>query len=382
LVAELEAAGATARVEACDVSDRQQLAAVIGSLETRLAGVVHAAGVLDDGVIESMTPEQVERVMRPKVDAAWHLHELTADMDLSAFVLFSSVAALIGTPGQANYAAANAALDALAAKRRAGGLVGTSLAWGLWADAGGMAGQLDEAEVERLERIGVGAIPADLGRKLFDQALAVDAALLAPVRLDLAALRAQARVGMLPALMRALVRTSARRTETDETLVQRLAGVAEADREGVVLQLVQAQVAGVLGHASPGAIDPGRAFQDLGFDSLSAVDLRNRLTRVTGLRLPSTLVFDHPTSAAITQLLLTKVAGAVTDPPIDHELKKLEDLLGGIADGEKKRVAGRLRTLLTTLTDNEQPDNDLAQIEAATSAMEILQMIDADFHNV
>ncbi|MFD0349757.1 SDR family NAD(P)-dependent oxidoreductase [Kitasatospora aburaviensis] len=252
LVAELAVAGAAVRVEACDVADRDQLASLIASLDRPLAAVVHAAGVLDDGVIESMTAEQVERVMRPKVDAAWHLHELTAGMDLAAFVLFSSVSALIGTPGQANYAAANAALDALAAKRRADGLAATSLAWGLWADAGGMSGELAEAEVARLERIGVGAIPADLGPKLFDQALALDTALLAPVRLDLAALRAQARAGILPALMRALVGSSARRAETDESLAQRLADVAEPEREGVVLQVVQAQVAGVLGHASPG----------------------------------------------------------------------------------------------------------------------------------
>ncbi|MFJ3794601.1 SDR family NAD(P)-dependent oxidoreductase, partial [Kitasatospora sp. NPDC090091] len=381
LVAELAAAGATARVEACDVADRDQLATLIASVE-KLTAVVHAAGVLDDGVIESMTAEQVERVMRPKVDAAWHLHELTGGMDLSAFVLFSSVAALIGTPGQANYAAANATLDALAAKRRAEGLAATSLAWGLWADAGGMSGELAEAEVARLERIGVGAIPADLGPKLFDQALALDTALLAPVRLDLGALRAQARAGMLPPLMRALVRSSARRAEADESLAQRLADVAEPEREGVVLQVVQAQVAGVLGHASPGAVDPARAFQELGFDSLSAVELRNRLTRVTGLRFPTTLVFDHPTSVAITRLVLARMAPAAAEPPIDRELKKLEDLLAGIAeDGEKRRVAGRLRTMLTALTDIERTDNDLAQIEAATSAMEILQMIDAEFHD-
>ncbi|UYQ66231.1 SDR family NAD(P)-dependent oxidoreductase [Streptomyces peucetius] len=379
LVAELAAAGATVRVEACDVSDRDQLAGILGSLERPLSAVVHAAGVLDDGVIEAMTPEQVERVMRPKVDAAWHLHELTAGMDLSAFVLFSSVAALIGTPGQANYAAANATLDALAHLRRTEGMPATSLAWGLWAEAGGMAGGLADVEVARLERMGVGAIPTDLGLKLFDQALAIDAALLAPVRLHPAALRAQARAGVLPALMRGLVRTPARRAEANMSLAQRLADVADADRERFVLQLVQAQVAGVLGHTSPGAIDPVRAFQELGFDSLSAVELRNRLTQATGLRLPSTLVFDHPTSAAVTQLLLTEVAGTVAEPPIDRELKKLEDTLAGIADGDKQRVAGRLRTLLATITENEHPTGERAQIEAATSALEILQMIDAEF---
>ncbi|MGW7349627.1 SDR family NAD(P)-dependent oxidoreductase, partial [Streptomyces sp. NPDC054854] len=315
LVAELEAAGATARVEACDVSDRQQLAALIASLEEPLTAVVHAAGVLDDGVIESMTVEQIERVMRPKVDAAWHLHELTAGMDLSAFVLFSSVAALIGAPGQANYAAANAGLDALAAKRRADGLVATSLAWGLWAEAGGMTGQLGGAEIARLERMGVSALSAELGLELFDQSFSADAALVAPVKLDTAVLRSRARAGMLAPLLRGLVRTPARRAETGGSLAQRLAGVPEADRERVMLELVQTQVASVLGHASGAAIDPERAFKELGFDSLSAVELRNRLARATGLRLPATLVFDHPTPVAAARMLLSSIGSSDVSRP-------------------------------------------------------------------
>ncbi len=272
---------------------------------------MHAAGVLDDGVVESLTAEQVERVMRPKVDAALHLHELTAGAELSAFVLFSSVAALIGSPGQANYAAANAALDALAARRRAAGLPGTSLAWGLWADATGMTGELDEAELARLERMGVTALSAELGRELFDQALGLDAPLLAPVELDLAALRSQARAGLLPPLLRGLVRAPARRAGSGGSLAQRLAGVAEADREQLVLELVRAQASAVLGHESADAIDPDRAFKELGFDSLSAVELRNRLTQATGLRLPATLVFDHPNPVAVARMLLAEIGGAV-----------------------------------------------------------------------
>ncbi|MFD4139641.1 SDR family NAD(P)-dependent oxidoreductase [Streptomyces sp. NPDC058572] len=316
LVAELEALGATARVEACDVSDREQLAGLLGSLDGPLTGVVHAAGVLDDGVIDAMTPEQIERVMRPKLDAAWHLHELTADMDLSAFVLFSSVAALIGSPGQANYAAANASLDALAAKRRAEGLPATSLAWGLWSDAGGMTGQLGEDEVARLERMGVSALSAELGLDLFDQSLTADAALLAPVKLDTAVLRSRARAGMLPPLLRGLVRMPARRAGTGGSLAQRLAGVAEADREQVVLELVQTQVASVLGHDSGAAIDPDRAFKELGFDSLSAVELRNRLAQATGLRLPATLVFDHPTPIAAARMLLASIGTVEVSRPV------------------------------------------------------------------
>ncbi|MGV4989217.1 beta-ketoacyl synthase N-terminal-like domain-containing protein, partial [Streptomyces sp. NRAIS4] len=285
----------------------------LGSVERPLTAVVHAAGVLDDGVIESLSAEQVGRVMRPKVDAAWHLHELTADADLSAFVLFSSVAALIGSPGQGNYAAANAALDALAASRCASGLPATSLAWGLWDDAGGMSGALGEADLARLERTGVGALSRERGTELFDLALGAGAALLAPVRLDPAALRAQARSGLLPALLRGLAPVPARRVETGGSLAQRLAGVAEAERERIVLDAVREQVAAVLGHTSAAAIDAERAFKDLGFDSLSAVELRNRLAQATGVRLPATLIFDHPTPAAVGRLLLSEF-GDIAQP--------------------------------------------------------------------
>ncbi|TXS58175.1 type I polyketide synthase, partial [Streptomyces sp. t39] len=320
LVAELAEAGCEARVVACDVSDREQLAAVLDSLEQPLTAVVHTAGVLDDGVVEALTPEQVERVMRPKLDAALHLHELTADADLSAFVVFSSVAALIGSPGQGNYAAANAALDALAASRRAAGLPATSLAWGLWGEAGGMAGELSEAELARLERMGSQPLSAELGLDLFDQALATDAALLAPVRLDTAALRAQARAGLVPAILRGLAPVPARRAAAGGSLGRRLAGVAEADREQVALDLVLEQVAGVLGHASAAAVDPARAFNELGFDSLSAVELRNRLTQASGVRLPATLVFDHPTPAAVARLLVAEVVVDAT--PVRAQTRK------------------------------------------------------------
>ncbi|MER6618663.1 type I polyketide synthase, partial [Streptomyces xantholiticus] len=389
LVTELEGLGCEARVVACDVSDREQLAAVLGSLEHPLTAVVHAAGVLDDGVVESLSVEQIERVMRPKVDAAWHLHELTAGADLSAFVLFSSMAALMGSPGQANYAAANAALDALAASRRAAGLPATSLAWGVWSDATGMAAQLGEAELARLERMGMGALTAATGLGLFDQSLDVDAAVVVPVLLETAALRAQARAGMLPPLLRGLVRTPARVVDASAgALVQRLAGVPEADRERIVLELVQAQVAAVLGHASAAAVEPERAFKELGFDSLSAVELRNRLTQATGVRLPATLVFDHPTPAAVVELLLSEIGGGEpAEPLIDQEVRKLEDMLAASSAEEQQRVAKRLRTLLSGISagagagDGAQggrKQNARERIEAATTAEEIFQMIDVE----
>nr|WLD30100.1 GomC [Streptomyces rubellomurinus] len=383
LVAELVELGASARVVACDVADREQLAAVLGGLERPLTGVVHAAGVLDDGVIGSLSAEQVERVLRPKVEAAWHLHELTAGSDLKAFVLFSSVAALIGSPGQGNYAAANAALDALAASRRAAGLPALSLAWGLWSEAAGMAAQLGGAELARLERMGAKPLTAELGLSLFDRALASDAALLAPVQLDSGILRAQARDGVIPAVLRGLAPAPARRVDTSTvSLRDRLAGVAVADRPAVVLDLVCTHVAAVLGHTSAAAIEPERAFQEMGFDSLGAVDLRNRLTQSTGLRLPATLVFDHPTPAEIARLLLAEFGGGdePAEAPIDKELTKLEDMLTAIADTDRRHVAERLRRLLSVVADDDgQAESTAERIEAASNLDEVFQMIDAEF---
>ncbi|WP_313956512.1 SDR family NAD(P)-dependent oxidoreductase [Streptomyces sp. SAJ15] len=359
LVAELEELGARARVAACDVTDRDQLAGLLDSLEHPLTAVLHAAGLLDDGVVEALTPEQLTRVMRPKVDAAWHLHELTAGMELSAFVLFSSAAAQLGNPGQANYAAANAALDALAHRRRAAGLPASSLAWGLWADATGMTGELDETDLARMERTGIGALSTELGLELFDESLGLDAALLVPIRLEPTALRGQARAGMLPALLRGLVRAPARRAEsTGGSLAQRLAAVAEGDREQVVLDVVRAQVAAVLGHASGAAVDPERSFKELGFDSLAAVELRNRLTQATGLRLPATLVFDHPTPVEVARLLFKEVGGVAEQAPspFEAELQKLEAMLITVASDEERLaeieprlryLSNRLRTVLS-----------------------------------
>ncbi|HEY0934301.1 MAG TPA: beta-ketoacyl reductase, partial [Trebonia sp.] len=272
LAAELEAGGCQVRVAACDVGDRGQLAGLLGSLEYPLTAVVHAAGVLDDGVVSSLTGAQLDRVMRPKAGGALLLDELTAGLDLAGFVLFSSAAGLMGSPGQGNYAAANAVLDALAARRRAAGQAGVSLAWGLWEQETGMTGVLDQADLARLARAGIRPLPASQGLDLFDEARLGDGALMVPVRLDLAALAARARAGTLPSLLRGLVRSAARRAAASTgSLAQRLAAVPEAEREHLTLNLVQARVAAVLGYSSGDAIDPGRAFKDLGFDSLAAV---------------------------------------------------------------------------------------------------------------
>ncbi|WP_158828203.1 SDR family NAD(P)-dependent oxidoreductase, partial [Streptomyces sp. NRRL S-118] len=393
LVGELEALGATVRVEACDAADRDRLAEVLGSLERPLTAVVHSAGVLDDGVVEALTAEQVDRVMRPKIDAAWNLHEQTLGQELSAFVLFSSAAGQLGNPGQANYAAANAALDALAHQRRATGLPATSLAWGLWAGATGMTGAMDEADLDRMARTGIGALSADLGLELFDRSLGSDAALTVPLRLDLPVLRTQARDGTLPALLRGLVRAPARRAApAGGSLAQRLAGVAGPEREQVVLELVQAQVAAVRGNASAAEVEPDRAFKLLGFDSLAAVELRNRLARQTGLKLPATLVFDHPTPAEVARLLLKEVGGAAEQEgrsPFDEELRALEELLITVADDELtlagleprlRYLSNRLRALLSgtggepSAVDAE-PDEDLD----VASDDEVFDLLDKEF---
>ncbi|MGW2036276.1 SDR family NAD(P)-dependent oxidoreductase, partial [Streptomyces sp. NPDC001811] len=318
LVSELSALGAEVTSAACDVADRAALAAVLDAVPAArpLTAVIHAAGVLADGVLTSLTPERIDTVFRPKADAAWNLHELTAGLDLAAFVLFSSSAATLGSPGQANYAAANAYLDALAVHRRTLGLPAHSLAWGLWAQAGGMTGTLDETDLTRIARGGVAPLETEEGVALFDAALrGADPAVL-PVKLDMASLRAQGE-GLAP-LFRTLVPVRRAGAATGpgaaggaDGLRERLAGLLEAEREPFLTELVQSHVATILGYRS--AQDVGRtlAFRELGFDSLAAVELRNRLSAATGLRLPATLVFDHPTPAGLARHLLGELTGTL-----------------------------------------------------------------------
>ncbi|MCM3887584.1 type I polyketide synthase, partial [Frankia sp. R82] len=317
LVADLADLGASATLAGCDVADRHALAELLASVPPQhpLTAVVHTAGVLDDGVVTAMTAEMLDRVLRPKVDAAWHLHDLTRNLELSGFVLFSSAAAVFGGPGQGNYAAANAVLDAFAAWRRAAGLPAVSMGWGLWERRGGMTGHLDGSDVRRLTRGGLQPLSTEQGLALFDAALQGGEAAVAPMRLDLAALRAQFAATTVPHLLRGLIRPRARRAATVQAvggvpaagegaapaagLARRVAGLPVADGDAVLLTIVQAAVAAVLGHDSPQAVDTARAFRDLGFDSLTAVELRNRLGAATGVRLPVTLVFDYPTPAAL-----------------------------------------------------------------------------------
>ncbi|RLL68237.1 type I polyketide synthase [Streptomyces sp. Z26] len=310
LVDELTELGAQVEVAACDVSDRDALAGLLK--DRRLTGVVHAAGVLDDGVIGSLTPERLDRVLRPKSDAALHLHELTRGMDLSAFVLFSSAAGVIGSPGQGNYAAANAYLDALAQHRKALGLPAQSLTWGPWATDSGMAGQLDEADRSRMGRGGVLSLTVNEGLELFDAAVRADETVAVPLKLDLAAVRAG---GVVPELLRGLVpvvmRGAAQTGADADGLRARLAGLTAEQQLDTVMTLVRSQVATNLGYEGAEAVDPDRAFRDLGVDSLAAMELRNGLSQATGVRLPVTLVFDYPTCTDLTRHLLEEVSGSV-----------------------------------------------------------------------
>ncbi|MGA2164679.1 MAG: type I polyketide synthase, partial [Solirubrobacteraceae bacterium] len=337
LVAQLRELGAETRIVACDVTDRAQVQATLDAVpaEHPLGAVVHTAGVLDDGVVNGLTLERLDRVLAPKVDGALHLHELTAQMELTAFVLFSSFSALSGGAGQGNYAAANAFLDGLAAARRAQGLAGVSLAWGLWEQAGGLTSELGEVDRARIARAGIRALTEAQGLGLFDAAQQSDHALLAPVSLDRGMLRAQAKAGTLPALLHGLVRVPARRAAAAKrrSLVERLAGVPAAGRGRVVLQLTLAQVATVLGYPSAAAIDPRQPLKELGFDSLAAVELRNRLSAETALALPATLVFDHPSAEAIARHLLDEVGVEMpSPPPVEVASNEDEDIKSASAD--------------------------------------------------
>ncbi|MBY6410866.1 SDR family NAD(P)-dependent oxidoreductase [Rhodococcus sp. BP-252] len=303
---------AEVRVVACDVADRDAVAAMLDGIDD-LVGVIHAAGVLDDATAQALTGEQLDRVMRPKVDGAWNLHDLTKDRDLQAFVLFSSAAGILGAAGQANYAAANVFLDGLAQHRRARGLPAVAMAWGLWDTPSAMTSHLSETDLSRLHRVGMDTIDQASGLALFDAALAVDRPLIAPLRLS----KRTAASGAAPPILRRILglrrRTAA--TESPTGLAEELASLDADARHLRVLDLVTTHVAAVLGHEGKEDIDPERAFKNLGFDSLTAVQLRNDLASATGVTLAATVVFDHPTADALARELEAQVLGISTSVP-------------------------------------------------------------------
>ncbi|NBH11881.1 type I polyketide synthase, partial [Amycolatopsis sp. SID8362] len=362
LVADLTAAGARVTVAECDAADRDALAAVLDGIpaDFPLRTVVHAAGVLDDGLLDGLTPERLSTVLRPKADAARNLHELTHD--LTDFVLFSSAAGILGNAGQAGYAAANAYLDALAAHRQADGLPAKSLAWGLWDEASDLTRQLGADGREKVSRAGLRPLSTEEGLRLFDTARVAHEAVLVPMHLDVAALRRQFGTGGVPPLLRGLVRPAVRKAATEAVQVEGLTGDALRD-------VVLTQVAGVLGFAGPDAVPAGVGFPEMGFDSLTAVELRNRLIGLTGLRLPATLVFDHPTPDALVEFLSgelvpTEQAVSTEDIEPEEETGSIQLLYrkacdeGKIAEAvEFIKAASRLRPSFDRLDDvNQLPE--------------------------
>ncbi|HWO67779.1 MAG TPA: beta-ketoacyl reductase, partial [Umezawaea sp.] len=298
---------ADVRIVACDITDRTALAALVESLPDRpLAGVVHCAGVVADGLLETLTDEQVATALRPKVDAAVLLHELTASREPARFVLFSSIAAAFGGAAQGNYAAGNAFLDGLAHRRRAEGLPALSIQWGLWATKRGMSGQLTDGDLRRIARGGIVPFTVAEGLALFDRAVAADLPVVAPLRLDTTVLAGQDVPAFLRGIVPAVRRTATAAGQDSTGLAEQLRPLTPERRRRTVLDLVRVQVGTVLG--APGTSVPaGKGLLDLGFDSLTAVELRNRLASATGLRLPATLLFDHPTAGAIADHLVAEL---------------------------------------------------------------------------
>jgi NAD(P)-dependent dehydrogenase (short-subunit alcohol dehydrogenase family) len=360
LVAELAELGVPTTVAACDVADRDALALLLDSIpeERPLTAVFHAAGVVDDGVIDSLTPERLSAVCRPKVDAAWNLHELTRNLDLSAFVMFSSMAGTIGSAGQGNYAAANTVLDALADHRRGLGLPVTCVAWGPWAEAG-MAGGVSG---QRLRNRGWSALPPQLAVQALQDALDHDETDLAVADVDwqhfvsvFTAIRPSPLLDGVPEARTVQEHTNAQSADPAGSVWQRLAGMPEPERRRVGFELVRSHVAAVLGHADSATVPAGRAFRELGFDSLAAIQLRNRLSRATGLRLPATLVFDHPTTTALAGYLETEVLQRGSSKPLSvfAELDKLESILCAAPseEGTCQEVTVRLEAILSRWKD-------------------------------
>ncbi|MEU9609887.1 SDR family NAD(P)-dependent oxidoreductase [Streptomyces sp. NPDC048057] len=395
LVADLTEQGAVVSVVACDVSDRLQVKALLAGVPKAhpLTGVVHTAGVFDAGVIGALSAERLERVFAPKVDAVRHLDELTRGLDLAAFVVYSSASSVFMGAGSAGYAAANAFLDGAMAQRRAAGLPGLSLAWGPWEQATGMGDTIDDLTRTRMSRRegrgGVLGLKAGDGMELFDAAVASGRALLVPVKLDLREARADAAGGGgVPPLLRGLVRAGRQQARTatgaggdHRQLSERLTGLPAAERTKFLLDLVRAQAAVVLGHTGPGSVRPDTAFNDAGFDSLTAVELRNRLRETTGLKLPATLVFDHPTPLALSTYLLGELAvdGASPVDPVLAGLAGMEAAITSAAgdDDARDRITVRLRELLKAAESAgsraEVPEGDeAADVDLETASDEQL----------
>ncbi|MBW8817206.1 MAG: KR domain-containing protein, partial [Streptomyces sp.] len=337
---------------------------------------------LDDAPVGSLTDDRLAAVLRAKVDAALNLHEATRDLDLAWFVLYSSVAGVLGSAGQAAYAAGNAFLDALARQRRHAGLPATSIAWGHWdaTEAGGMTATLTAVDIARLARTGLAPMSVSQGLNLCDTALNHPHPTVIAAHFDRTALRTASRSGELPNALQSLIRTSthhkpaatAANVTNPRTLTTRLAHLPEPQRRAALLDLVRDHIATVLGHGDHNAVDVQRGFLDLGFDSLTAVELRNRLQHATGLRLPSTLIYDHPSPSDLaghlhSELRPPQEQEAAVEPGI-RELEDLEAALAGLSaphdgpTGHRTRLANRLQALLWRVQGDTTPPEGPADV--------------------
>ncbi|MGI5519991.1 SDR family NAD(P)-dependent oxidoreductase [Micromonospora sp. CA-259024] len=374
LTAELEALGARVTVAACDAANPKDLAALLAAVpaEHPLTAVHHAAGVIDDGTVPALTPERVAAVLRPKVDAAVHLDQLTRDLDLAEFVLFSGGAGTFGTAGQAHYAAANTFLDAYARRLRGSGRPATALAWGLWAARSAMSGHLDDVDRSRLARAGIAELRTEQALALFDAARESAEPVLLPLRLG--ARRRDDVPPLLRGLLRARQLPRAVRPATTADAEPQLRALPPAELEAWLLDLVRAHAAGVLGHSSVEAVTPDHAFTDLGFDSLTAVELRNRLTTEIGLRLPATVVFDHPSPSALAGHLSIALRPPPADPlaALRADLARIRDALPGLDPAAQPEVRSLLRELVSMFDPPADPAGDLGK----ASDDELFNLID------
>ncbi|MER7973555.1 SDR family NAD(P)-dependent oxidoreductase, partial [Streptomyces sp. NPDC096080] len=386
LLHELTDLGADVTISACDIADADQLAALLASVPDAhpLTAVVHTAGVVQDATLGNLSPEHLDAVLRPKADAAWNLHQQTQHLDLSAFVLYSSAAGTLGNPGQANYAAANTFLDTLAHHRHTHGLPATSLSWGLWEQTSSMTGHLDSSDHARISRTGISPLATADALALFDHALGAPQAHLVTARLNPAALRGNP-------LLSQLTQHAARRTAhtvtraQTVTLVERLAPLPAEEQFAALLDTVRVHLAEVLGHTSPATVQDQQAFKEMGLDSLTAVELRNKLSTTTGTRLPTTLIFDHPTPTALATYLQTRIptTGRKADKePADFfvQLGEIDtDLLVRTLDAEARvQATSQLQRLLAKLGETPAA-NDVTQKINSASDDEIFDFIDKEF---
>jgi NAD(P)-dependent dehydrogenase (short-subunit alcohol dehydrogenase family)/acyl carrier protein len=364
--AALAQAGTATEIITADIARRDHAAALITRISTSgppLSTVMHTAGIVQATALEDNTPAELAGIVAAKACGARHLDELTAGLDLDAFVLFSSIAATWGAGWQPAYSAANHYLDALAENRRARGLSATSVAWGPW-DGGGMT---DPEGALHVERRGLRLMDPELLVKLLGQVLDSGEGPLTVADMDWARFaaaftlrRPSPLIGDLPEVRQALAEAEsdaggAADSDAGSALAEQLAGLTEAEQERMLTDLVRTEAAPVLGYSSLEAVDAGRAFSELGFDSLTAVELRNRLAAATGLRLPATILFDYPNPVALAGHLRTSIAPeeVTASTSVLVELDKLESMLSSITaeSAERADITARLEAVMSKWKD-------------------------------